>query len=446
MKLLRRRILHLGVLLVSALTMACNLAVADVEIPLQNIPSDYAKAAAAFPSLALEVHKIGRMGLSVTNNGFFGAGYFRNRPPDPETGIRAMSCEYPINSNTEYLWTAALWFGAVVGRDTLVSIGAGMYYWNKELWPDGGEKAVMIRRSSQPFSIHYSPEAVSEEDIIAHYTDTVTNSSIIRDDPIDNRPHRPLNLEITQKSYAWSYPYAEDFVLLDFEIRNIGRFPIKQLYVGVVVEAIVYHRSKSDADETWQDDICGFKRIIPSPIWPGEYDTVNVAWVADNDGDPVEHHFDNTSPTSVTATRVIRTPSDSLEYSFNWWVTHFSTSLDWGPRQVTDEKPFRDLGSTFGSALGAGNSITTSLNAPFRTAPKTGWGLTATPPIMPTVKIPFIFSVLAPSMSISARPCRLRWPILPARIFTTILWRSTKNSTLITRRSIRTSLISAIWD
>jgi hypothetical protein len=328
---------------------------AEVEIPLQNIPPSFSKAAAAHPGLALEVHKINRMGLTVTNNGFFGAGYFRNRPVDPETGIRAMSCEYPINSDIEYLWTAALWFGAVVGRDTLVSIGAGMYYWNKELWPDASDKSILTRRSTQPFSIHHSGEAVSEEDIIAHYTDTVTNPSLVRDDPIDNRGHQPLFLEITQKSYAWSYPYAEDFVLLDFEIRNIGKFPLKQLYIGLVVEAIVYHRSKSEADDTWKDDICGFKRVVPSPIWPNELDTVNVAWVADNDGDPIGRYFDNASATSVTATRVIRTPSDSLEYSFNWWVTHFNVDTDWGPRQVTDEKPFRDLGSTFGSALGDRN-------------------------------------------------------------------------------------------
>ncbi len=325
-------------------------------INLNEIPATvYAKPVESFPNVGLEVHKVNRMALTVTNNGFFGSGYFRSYPMDPETGRRAMSCEYPINSDIEYLWTAALWFGAVVGRDTLVSIGAGMYYWNQELWPDEGDAGKMIRRSSQPYSLYYSLDAVSEEDIIARYTDTVTNPSLVRDDPVDNRPHQPLNLEITQRSYAWSYPYAEDFILFDFSIRNIGRFPIKQLYIGVVVEAIVYHLSKSESDETWQDDICGFKRVVPSPIWPGEFDTVNVAWVADNDGDPVGRFFDNTSATSVTGTRVIRTPSDSLEYSFNWWVTHFNSNIDWGPRQVTDDKPFRDFGSLLGSTPGDRN-------------------------------------------------------------------------------------------
>jgi len=327
---------------------------ARAELPLNTIEPAYAKPSVEGPNLAIEVHRANRMALAVTNNGFFGSGYM-GRPIDPETGKPAMSCEYPINSNIEYLWTAALWFGAVIGSDTLVSIGAGMYYWNKELWPDAGERGRMIRRSSLPHSINYSLDARSEEEMFARYTDTLTHSNYVRVDPFDNRPHQPLNIEVEQTSYAWSYPYAEDFVLLDFKIRNIGRFPIQQMYIGVIVEAIVYHTSKSDADETWRDDICGYKRTIPSPLWPGFEDTVRVAWVADNDGDPVGNRFDFTSPTSVTATRVIRTPSENLEYSFNWWVTHFNPALDWGPRQVTDDKPFRDFGPTFGSTPGDRN-------------------------------------------------------------------------------------------
>jgi len=102
----------------------------------------------------------------------------------------------------------------------------------------------MMRRSSQPFSIHYSPEAVSEEDVITAYTDTLTDPAYVNIDPIDNRDHVPLNVEVKQRSFAWSYPYADDFILLDFAIRNIGRFPLKQLYIGIVVDADAYHLSK----------------------------------------------------------------------------------------------------------------------------------------------------------------------------------------------------------
>jgi hypothetical protein len=276
-------------------------------------------------------------------------------PLDPETGLSAMACEYPIHSNVEYLWVAGLWLGAVVGRDTLVTTGAEAYYNIVELWPEAGDEGKMIRRSTQPFSRHYSADAVSEEDIIAVYTDTITDPSIATIDPMDNRDHQPLNVQIKQKSYAWSYPYAEDFVLFDYEIKNIGRYPLKQLYIGLVNDADAYHMSKAWGADSWLDDICGYKEVIPSPIWPGYQDSIRVAWVADNDGDPANSAFDFSSTTGVTAMRVIRTPSDSLEYSFNWWATGYTPSADWGPRQVTDDKPYRDFGSNFGSPLGDRN-------------------------------------------------------------------------------------------
>ncbi|MEZ5360700.1 MAG: hypothetical protein R3F48_17940 [Candidatus Zixiibacteriota bacterium] len=312
------------------------------------------KALFDYPNSGFEIHKINRLGLTITNSGFFGNGYLATSV-DPETGDHIFGCEYPRNSNVEFLWVGGIWIGAVVGRDTLVSTAAEGYYNIVEFWPDAGAAGQMIRRSSQPFSNDYSPDAISEEDIICTFTDTFTHPSIVNTDPIDNRPHQPLNIEITQRTYAWSYPYADDFVLFDFSIRNIGVYPLKQAYIGIVNDADAYHISKSSGTDSWLDDICGFKKTIPSPIWPGYEDSIMVAWVADNDGDPNGTTFDFSSTTGVTASRVIRTPSDSLEYSFNWWVTQYSPTGDWGPRQVTDNKPYRDFGSNFGTPLGDKN-------------------------------------------------------------------------------------------
>jgi len=89
------------------------------------------------------------------------------------------------------------------------------------------------------------------------------------------------------------------------------------------------------------DDICGFVEQIPASYLPAECpanEYLNLAWVADNDGD---FAF---SPTlqvpHVTGVRVVRTPSDSPEISFNWWVLDYAT-IDFGP-QMRDK--FRDLG------------------------------------------------------------------------------------------------------
>ena len=38
----------------------------------------------------------------------------------------------------------------------------------------------------------------------------------------DGDGHVPLNIEILQRSYAFAETYAQDFILVDYQIRNIG--------------------------------------------------------------------------------------------------------------------------------------------------------------------------------------------------------------------------------
>jgi hypothetical protein len=91
-----------------------------------------------------------------------------------------------------------------------------------------------------------------------------------------------------------------------------------------------------------QDDLCGFREKQPAlylkPPCPPDSDVVNIAWTIDNDGDfnkpgilPVPH---------VTATRIVRTPSDSLQVSFNWWISNGNASLDFGPQSRTNMRDF----------------------------------------------------------------------------------------------------------
>ncbi|MCK4301888.1 MAG: hypothetical protein KAW91_03900, partial [candidate division Zixibacteria bacterium] len=80
-------------------------------------------------------------------------------------------------------------------------------------------------------------------------------------------------------------------------------------------------------------------------------DTVFIAWIADNDGDPDVIYSDgNPHPCPhVTATRIIRTPSDSLDVSYNWWIGNGSPTLDFGPREKPGvgrrKEPVRDFGT-----------------------------------------------------------------------------------------------------
>ncbi|MGB5107246.1 MAG: hypothetical protein WBP29_14235 [Candidatus Zixiibacteriota bacterium] len=286
------------------------------------------KPTAGNPSQEVRVHKVGNIHLTVTNYGIFG----NQADPailDPETGQSAPSCVYPAGSGVEYLFQGALWIGAILNEDTLVSHGHDGWQNAFEMWADAPPKGNMIKRTIRKSDAEYSPDAISEADYIAVYFDTLTDVSYVPQNPEEGRPHLPINVEIVQKSYSWSYSYAEDFILLDFLVRNIGVNEIKKAYMGIYVDADVGHPGVGNF---FQDDICGFKNTVVSPSCAQLEDVINVAWIADNDGDPNSAGvFDPKSPTAVTGTRVVRTPNPELKTSFNWWVSNGDPTLDWGP-------------------------------------------------------------------------------------------------------------------
>ncbi len=286
------------------------------------------KPTAGNPSQEVRVHKVGNIHLCVTNYGIFG-NQADNSIKDPETDLPAPSCVYPAGSGIEYLFQGALWIGAIVNEDTLVSHGADGWMNVFEMWADAPPKGDMIKRTIRKTEPEYSPDAVSEADYIAVYSDTLRDVSFVSQNPEEGRPHTPIHIQVVQKSYSWSYSYAEDFILLDFLVRNIGVSEIRKAYMGIYVDADVGH---PNTNNFFQDDICGFKNTVVSPSCNQLEDVINVAWIADNDGDPNDAGvFDAKSPTAVTGTRVVRTPNPELKTSFNWWVSQSDATLDWGP-------------------------------------------------------------------------------------------------------------------
>lgn len=288
----------------------------------------------AAPVLCITQHNVGDMVLGVSNNGTFGD-YDDGQGPDCFTGAVVRACEFPKGSDSRYLYAGAFWIGAVLGRDTLVSTGAdGWSVTGHEFHADvEGLGEMVVRSITDPSKPQYDG-AISEQDLIAVYFDTcVANCPGLTNDPVDRRPHRPLHLEVTQRSFAWSYSYAKDFVLFDYAIRNIGINRLRKVYMGIYVDADVYPLSTGNPGA--QDDVCGFRRTLPawySPTSECQYeDTLNMAWIADNDGDLSPGNASGGVP-NVTGTRIVRTPSDSLKVSFNWWVGNGTPALDFGPQ------------------------------------------------------------------------------------------------------------------
>ncbi len=306
------------------------------------------------PNVVDAFHNRGNIQLVLRNNGTWGT--FGTAVEDPLTHSPVYSCVYPKNSNVLYLYVAAMWIGAVVGRDTLVSVGTEDYYETSEFWPDAAPFGDFVKSSIDINSPDYSPDAYSEQDLYCEYTDTLTNPQFVVQDNRDNRPHKPLGIKVHQRTMAWSYSYADDFILFDYQIENIGFHKLENVYIGIFVDGDVWHISR-EGPQGWNDDIVGFYRTHPAPEGCGFIDTINVAWTADNDGDPENGAWNERSARDVMGARVVRTPSDSLRYAFNWWIINYEDpTRDFGPRRAgTDQNPFRDFGVRLGTPLGDRN-------------------------------------------------------------------------------------------
>ncbi|MBD3402908.1 hypothetical protein GF420_08425 [candidate division GN15 bacterium] len=312
------------------------------------------QATSARPVVLYTAHNRGLIQLAVANNATFGT--YGQDIADPFTGERIPSCVYPKNSDHVYLWVGAFWIGAVVDRDTLVSVGTEDFYVTQEFWPDEQPFGNFTYESIDVNSPFYTPNAYSEEDIICTYSDTNTDPGLVDIDPFTNLAHRPLGIEVTQRSMAWSYEYADDFILFDYQIRNIGQKRLSKVYMGIWVDGDVWHVSRN-GPEGWNDDIVGFLIDHPAPEGCGFMDTVNIAYTADNDGDPDGGRWDYRSPRGVVGARVVRTPSDSLQLSYNWWIINYSDpARDFGPRKLeTPGDPFRSFGGRLGTPEGDPN-------------------------------------------------------------------------------------------
>ncbi|MFC2170810.1 hypothetical protein ACFLQJ_02410 [Calditrichota bacterium] len=319
------------------------------------------------------VHRTGAMWMNITNWGFFGNTSTNNpnQMDDPEyPGTWAPQGEYPGGSGVQYLYQGALWLGAMIqdegfqyprvstGTEGWVLVGNSQRV--NEFYP-GERPSPIIERSTRPNAYNRlgdfvtSPDAISEQDFVATYTDTLTEPYYVAADPLDG-PHNPLGIKITQTSYTWSYAYARDFIIIDWEIENIAENYLKNLFVGIYVDADVGHidEQTGGADAGHTDDICGFQEFYYYENAAGDNDSsvINVAWIADNDGRRVPISSGNTftSP-HVTGTRVVRAPNPRLKTSFNWWISNSEENLDFGPAWEDDESD-GDWTATLGTPLG----------------------------------------------------------------------------------------------
>jgi hypothetical protein len=178
---------------------------------------------------------VGNLGLTVTNAGFIGQSNIRNNPAGPP------SFEYPLDSGVEHLFEAGLWIGAIRGDGvTAVRTGAQTASGGYRPGAAGYEMAQLtpiVERSTLPESEAFSGGATSHQDYLTSFVDTaaVLPGTSIPTPDVSGQ----IGALVLQQSYAWNFPFTEYFVIVNFDIVNIGPAGWDNVYVGLFHDLVV---------------------------------------------------------------------------------------------------------------------------------------------------------------------------------------------------------------
>ena len=108
-------------------------------------PRYQAGSALDLPYITFRVHRVGNLGLNISNTGYLGD------RRDACISTPVPSLEFPINSHVEYNYAGGLWVGAVVDGDTLVSLaitgGSGV---GAEFFPYPYPRGDILERTNRP--------------------------------------------------------------------------------------------------------------------------------------------------------------------------------------------------------------------------------------------------------------------------------------------------------
>jgi hypothetical protein len=178
----------------------------------------------------VEVTNWNRVGLTVSNYGFFGNNFISRTP----------SLEYPLGLGFEHMSRAGLWVGGLAitntGEQYLVSTGAvdnsqGTSQATDTEWnpAPGG----IIIRSNLPNNRYYRPDAVSEQDLVTSYRDYPPRGPT----GINTEPHIPMNVRVDQQVYSFSIEPASHFVILHLTLVNEGNL-LRNVYAGMYTQLV----------------------------------------------------------------------------------------------------------------------------------------------------------------------------------------------------------------
>ncbi|RKY53619.1 MAG: hypothetical protein DRP92_03075 [Candidatus Neomarinimicrobiota bacterium] len=175
-----------------------------------------------FIKVDYKIHNVGKVRQFVSNMGTLDDNFESGRMTNYKGLIFS---EFPAGSNEEHLYQGGIWVGAVnADGDTLVSV-TRTHFTPSEFFPSGEVwDTIWVVCKGDTVDIPYWPGyvAVSDQDFICRYSDyNVLN--------VPN--HHPLYLDVIQRSYAWSAPPLDEFIVFNYDIIPVKN-DLKDVYVG----------------------------------------------------------------------------------------------------------------------------------------------------------------------------------------------------------------------
>ncbi|MFO7655218.1 MAG: hypothetical protein R6X25_15570 [Candidatus Krumholzibacteriia bacterium] len=246
----------------------------------------------------------GQLQVNITNFGLIGS-----RFSEPSTFSHAPSAQWPAGSGDEYLWAAGLWIGARrLGR---VAVTTGQP--EAELRPGPEiEQTIYEAVDAELLRPTFGPGGVGgirrfeegadddndgrvDEELLNGIDDDgdglidedfgqIGNQMMVcsmRDDwPLARElypDHLPLNVSVEQAVYAWYLTDTEDFIALEYTIRNTGVTTLEDVYLGFYVDCDIGGRYSFAPG---QDDLAGyFSGVVPDR--DGAYQRVALGYMRD---------------------------------------------------------------------------------------------------------------------------------------------------------------------
>ncbi len=208
-----------------------------------------APAAAQTPRYVVRLADANRVGLSLTNYGFVGNNFTS----------RAPSFEFPLGSGYEHMARAGLWIGAIALDDAGAFTGVSAAVVDNSQGSGGPSETeytpvgdVITERSQLANSDFYSPDAISDQDLIATFTDRVPRAP----SGFQAERHRPLQVDVRQTALSFTLPAAQDFVVMRYTVINRGA-PLRQVWLGLYAQLV---SGDKNAYSTWPPSSSGGPR------------------------------------------------------------------------------------------------------------------------------------------------------------------------------------------